>query len=134
MQPVEDVLAEPSFLDLRLEVAMRGGNDPHIDLDRRVVADASYFLLLQHPVQLHLDGKRKLADLVEEERPAGSLLEQSRLGSRCSGERAACMAEQLALHQLGGQRTAIDGNETLFPARTALVDGARGQFLPGARL
>src|SRR5574337_2165675 len=85
VQPVEQVLAEPTRRRLGLEIAMGGTDHPHVDLDGRVVPDAPDLLLLERAVELHLGLERQLADLVEEDRPALGLLEQAWFGRRGAG-------------------------------------------------
>ena len=108
---VVQVVAEPPLGDVGLEVARRRGDDAHVHRARRVVADAAHLALLQRAQQLHLQRQRQLADLVEEERAAVGLLEQSLpLGGR-AGERALRVAEQLALEQRLGNGAAVHGDE-----------------------
>ena len=57
------------------EIAVGRGDDPHVDAEGLVAADALELALLQEAQQLHLDGRRDLADLVEEQRAAVGLLE-----------------------------------------------------------
>ena len=55
--------------------------------------------LLQDAQQLGLQRRRQLADLVEEQRAAVGLLERPTLPLGGAGERAALVAEELALEQ-----------------------------------
>ena len=75
VQPVEQVLPEPSLGDLGFEILVGGGEHPHVHLDRLRAADAGDDAFLEHPQQLGLRGKRHVADFVEEERAAVGLLE-----------------------------------------------------------
>ena len=50
-----------------------------------------------------------------------------------AGEGALLVAEELALHQVLGNRAAVDRDERRSRARAALVDQARGEFLAAAR-
>jgi hypothetical protein len=61
-------------------------------------------------------------------------LEQAQALCVGAGERAALVAEQLALQQVLGYGAAVDGNEPRLAARAALVDGACHQFLARTRL
>ena len=54
---------------------MGRGHDAHVDLHRRRPADALEPPLLEHAEELHLQGRRQLAHLVEEERAAVRQLE-----------------------------------------------------------
>ena len=65
-----------------LQVAVRGGDEPHVDADRLDAADALELALLQRAQELHLHLDRDLADLVEEERAAVGELEAARLRGR----------------------------------------------------
>ena len=74
-EPVVEILPEGSGLDHQLQVAVGGGDDPGIHLDGLVAAHAADLLLLEHPQEAHLEARAGLADLVEEDRAAGGLLE-----------------------------------------------------------
>ena len=95
-------------------------------LIRGVPADRLDDLLLQHAQHLGLRLQAHVADLVEEDRAAVGRLEHAApLGHR-AGERAALVAEQLALDQLLGNRRAVDLDERAVPPAAARVDrGAR---------
>ena len=64
VEPVEEVLAEGSGLDVGLEVAVGGGQDPDLDLDLLRAPDRSHPALLENPQELDLHGGCQLADLV----------------------------------------------------------------------
>jgi hypothetical protein len=51
----------------------------HVDLDGLLAADALELALLQHAQQLQLQGRRHVADLVEEQRPLVGELEAPEL-------------------------------------------------------
>ena len=57
------------------QVAVGGGDDPHVDLDIAVAAERANLTLLQDAEQLHLQGDRHIADLVEKQRAAFGGLE-----------------------------------------------------------
>src|SRR6185295_19640284 len=97
-------------------------------------AEAAELALLQDAQQLHLGGRRHLADLVEEQRPAIGELEAALAPIGGAGERALFVAEDLALEQRLGNRGAVDRDERKAGARAELMDGLRDQFLAGARL
>ena len=73
-------------------------------------------------------------DLVEEDRAAIGRLEQTALLLPGIGERAALVAEQLALQQLLGQRGTRDVDEGTAGPVAVVVDGFRGQVLAGSGL
>ena len=75
VEPVEQVLAEQALPDQLRQIAMRRGDDAHIDPDRRASADRGVFAFLQHAQQPGLRLERHVADLVEKQRAALGLLE-----------------------------------------------------------
>ena len=97
-------------------------------------ADRPHLALLQHAQQLHLQRRRRVADLVEEHRAAVRLLEDALVIGHRAGERAAHVAEQLGLEQRLGERAAVDRHERTARAPAVAVDRARDQLLAGAAL
>ncbi len=93
---VEEVLPEAAGLHVGREVAVRRGDDAHVDLHVARVAEAPDVLLLQDPQELHLEIDGQLADLVEEQRAAGRLLEEAAAVGGGVGEGALPVAEELA--------------------------------------
>ena len=65
-------------LHRRLEVAVRGGDEPHVGLDVLGVADAPDLAHLDRPHELDLQQGRDLGDLVEEQRAALGRGEEAR--------------------------------------------------------
>ena len=100
-QAVVEVLAEAAR---RATAASRSwlvaARSAHVDADRLVAADALELLLLQRAQELRLRLERHVADLVEEERAAVGGLELALAARDRAGERAALVAEELALDQL----------------------------------
>ena len=88
-----EVLAQPAGLDLVLEVAVGGGDDAGVDLDRLGRADRSDLALLEHAQQLDLKAHRHVADLVEEQRAVAAELEDALAVGLGVGEGAAHVAE-----------------------------------------
>ena len=66
--------------------------------------------------------------------PPSACCEAAVAAGRRAGERAALVAEQLALEQRLGQRGAVQLHERALGARAALVDRGRDQLLAGAAL
>src|SRR5262249_33737341 len=90
--------------------------------------------LLQDAQELRLQGRRRLADLVEKDRALVRDLEEALLVAEGAGEGTAAVAEQLALEQALRQRCAVDGDEHAVAARAHAMDGAPQEPLPGSRL
>ena len=132
VQPVVKIATECAALDFLRQIAIGGRHQPEIGAALRGGAHRAKLLLLKHPQQLDLHVQRQFADLVEEGRAAVGFLDQADFGDRGSREGALHVAEQLALHQRADQRRAIDGHER--SGRIDVVDGARDDFLPRARL
>jgi hypothetical protein len=105
-----------------------------VDLDRLARAERPHGALLQHAQQLHLQRGRHVPDLVEQQRAAVGLLEQALVVGVRVGEGAFHVAEQLGFEQRFGNGAAIDRDEGLVGAGAGAVDGARQQFLAGARV
>ena len=99
IEPVEEILAEMAGVDLFLEVPVRGCDNPDVDRDVVRAADTLERLFLEEAEELGLERRYHLADFVEEDRAAVGLLEQPALLLARVGERAALVAEQLALEQ-----------------------------------
>ncbi|OPZ01793.1 MAG: hypothetical protein BWZ09_02644 [Alphaproteobacteria bacterium ADurb.BinA305] len=132
-QAVVEILAEAPLTDLGLEIAVGRRNHTHVDRHRSRATERAELPFLQHAQQFHLEGRRGLADLVEEDRAAIGLLEAPGAVLVGTGEGAALVAEQFGLEQLVGQRTAVLDDEGLVGPPAAVVDGARHHLLAGSR-
>ena len=84
VQSVVEVLPKRSRLHGLGEVAVRRSDEANVDLPARDLADPPHLTLLERAKQLHLHGRRHLAHLVEDDRPAVHALEDRGLnrGSR----------------------------------------------------
>jgi hypothetical protein len=89
---------------------------------------------LEHPQQLGLERERQVADLIEEDGTAVRLLERAGALAERAAERAALVAEELALEERLRDRRAVHGHERPPAARALLVEPARGAFLAGSGL
>ena len=113
VEPVVEVLAERLLADGLEQVAVGGGDDADVDLDRRRAADPLELALLEDAEQLGLGLRGQLADLVEEERAAVGQLEPAAAPGDRAGEGALLVAEQLALDEPRGQGGAVDLDQRL---------------------
>ena len=84
---------------------------------------------LQNSEQLGLDIGRNFADLVQEERPAAGLLEETGVRTHGTGERTAIVSEQLALEDSRCECCAVDRHEGGVRARAEAMEIARQDFL-----
>ena len=134
VQAEVEILAEAAGADLGLQILVGRRQHARVHLDPRRPADRLHRLLLQHAQHLGLRLQAHVADLVEEDRAAVGDLELAAPIRDGAGERAAHVAEQLALDQLFGNRRAVDLDERRRPAPAQRVDRARDELLAGAVL
>ena len=106
------------------EILVGRGEHAHVDVDHVLAADADDLAGLQRAEHLGLRGEIHVADLVEEERAAVGLLEEAALPRLRAGERAALVAEELALDELARDGRAVHLDERRVVARAEAVDGA----------
>ncbi len=133
VEPVEQVLSERSRAHVALHVPRRRGQDPHVDLPHPRLADPADLRLLQHAQELHLEGQRQLAHLVEQHRAPVRLLEEPGLVRGRPGERPAHVPEELRLEQLLGDRAAVDRHERAVAPGAHAVDRAGHDLLAPSR-
>jgi hypothetical protein len=108
VEPVEQVLAELALGDRRLEVAVAGGDDAHVDRLAHAAADALERALLEHAEEL---GWRAGAiSLISSSRacPVGEL-EAAAAHLVGPGERALLVPKSSDSEQVLAQRGAVDG-------------------------
>lgn len=122
-ETVIEVFPERPLLHSIGERSVARGDDPGVDMELLPAAQAHETKLLHRPEELGLQSDGHLPDLVQEEGSPIRQLECAGLALSGSGEGALLIAEQFALHQIGWQRRAVDGDER--PLRTTgLVDEA----------
>ena len=132
MQPVEEILAELARIDQRRQPLVRRADDANVDRFLGRGADLAHLLLLDRAQQLDLHRQRQVGHFVEEQRAAVRGLEESVAIAFGAGERALAVAEELAFHQVLGNRAAVDRHERMLGARAAQMDHARGKLLAAA--
>src|SRR5689334_349730 len=77
LQPEIKILAELTLGHARFEIGVGRGNDARINLNLLPAAHPLKSLVLQESQQLHLNGKRQLADFVQEKRSSFSAVNQT---------------------------------------------------------
>ncbi len=134
VEPEQEVVAKFARGDGRIEIAVGGGDQPHVGRAGARFADAFVALLFEKAEQLGLKLEGQLADLVEEQSaPLGRGDLALGIGDS-SGERAAGMAEERAFEQFGAQaRAAHRDKGPLGPAAPG-VDRPRQHALARAAL
>ena len=131
---VVEVEAEAPVVDLGAQIAVRRGDEAHVDRDLVPSADAAEPAPLERAEQRGLERWRELADLVEEERAAVRALERALVPTVGAGERALLVAEELARDERRRERAAVDDDERAARARALVVERACDQLLAGAGL
>ncbi len=134
VEPVEQIRAKPLRVDHFLKIDVRRGHQARVGAERARVAEPFEFTLLQHTEQLGLQFERRLADFVQEYRPAMGQLEPTDPLRDRAGKRALFVAKQLAFEQAGGNGGAVALHEGMPASRTHAMESASDQFLPRARL
>ena len=129
-----EIAAKASVDHVPLQIAIRGGDHPHVDLDGLGAADALERMPFQHAQELGLNGRAHLADFVEHQRALVRGLELADLALGGTGEGPLLVAEQLAGQQAPRQGGAVQADERPLAARTGKMDRPRDQLLADAAL
>ena len=108
VQPIKQILAQLSVAHRLLDIAVGGREHAHVERYFGSAADPPHPPFLDHAQQLGLQLDLHLGDFVEQQRAAIGDLEASFAAAIGAGKRAALVAEQLALHQILGNRGAVD--------------------------
>src|SRR5882724_4891895 len=111
VQAEVQILAQAALLDRRLEVAVGGGDDAHVDRDLVVRPDRAHRAFLDRAQKPRLERRRQVGDLVQEDRAPVRLLEEARARVVRVREGPARVAEELALEKPLGKRRAVEGHE-----------------------
>ena len=98
-QPIVEVGPQPRALGSGSDRRQGRGDEPHVGHLRLAAADALVGALLQKAQQLGLQRGREIANLVEKQRAAARRLDAALTPRHRSGERAALVAEELALEK-----------------------------------
>src|SRR5271165_2333938 len=102
-----------------------GCQDSNINRGLDLAAEAPQLAIFENAQQFGLSADRHFTNFVEEKSSALSQFEATGAAFECSGERAAFVAENFALHQRLRNSGAVDGNERPIFARTQVVNRAR---------
>ncbi len=133
-EPVVEVIPEGAFLDRCAEVLVGGRQHPDIDAPLLVFADPADLPFLEDAQQLDLHRGRHFSDLVEEDRPAFGLLEQTLAIADGAGKRTGLVPEELAFEQRLGHRPTVHRHEPFPGAFRVLVDVAGENLLADSGL
>ena len=122
VQPVEQIGTEAASLDFLRQIAIGGGDDPHIGGLLAAGAEAAIAAAFQEPQELGLERQRHLADLIEKQRAALRRLDKARTRLCGPGESSALDPEKLRFEQIAGKRGAIHDDERPIGARAGIVN------------
>ena len=131
VEPEQQVLAEPTLLDLLDQIAVRGRQHADVDPDGCRPADPVDHALLECTQELRLQPDIHLRYLVEEERAPGRFLELADPSRDRARERALLVPEQLGFEEGLRDRRAVDGHERLVAPGGSGMDMARHDLLAG---
>ena len=128
VESVIEILAETAFRNLVRQVTRGRRDDADIDLDDACTADASEALVGEHAQDAGLRRDRHVGDLVEKQRPAMRLFEQSG-----ADEIAALFdPEQFLFDALGHHPRGANDHERRLGALAPAMEQAGGDFLADA--
>jgi hypothetical protein len=134
VQAVVEVLPELAAVDQGRELLVGRADDADIDGVLLRGADLAHFLFLDRAQELHLHLQRQVGDFVEEQRSSIGRLEETVAVGLGAGERAFAIAEELALHQVLGDGSAVHGDEGQLGARRHRRGSSRRELLAAAGL
>jgi hypothetical protein len=124
IETVIEIASElPAFHHLR-QIAMCGCYQPNVNLMRVGAAEAFKLSLLENPQQLGLQGERKIADFIKEERPSVSRLEPSEPLRESTSEGSLFMAKEFAFQKICRDRSAIQLYKRAPTPVAQVVNGA----------
>src|SRR6185436_15332313 len=132
-ETIVQIFAEVVIRQRLLQVAVGRRQNADVDFDLLLASEAANAARFDRAQKLDLDVRRHLRDFVEEDRPAVSHLERTRLLVDRSGEGTLLVSEQLVFQNVFRQRGAVQGEEWSLDALALGVDGAGDQLLARAR-
>src|SRR5450830_975909 len=131
LQTVPEIFSETSLPYSARQITVGGGDDAYIDGNQLAAADRRQLSLLQHAQNFGLCRQSHVADLIQKQGATVSLSKAPDPFTDSTGERTFDMAEQLAFHQIGGNRGTVDGDKRPGGACAVAMQGARYQLFAG---
>src|SRR5581483_583725 len=113
VQPVKKVFSKIAGSNPTFQIAVSGSHDAHVDMKSLTTAETFEAAFLQETQHFGLCIQVHVADFVEKEGPAMSLLELAQASFFRSCKGSSFVAEQLAFQKGAGQAGAVDGHERL---------------------
>src|SRR5690606_19246882 len=110
-EAIPQVFTKPLLANHGGQVAVRCGDDSHIDLHWHAAADTFDLPILDDAEKTNLSVQRELANLIQEKcAPVGPFKPPMSRFVR-AGEATALVPEQLGVNQFGGNGSAVDSQE-----------------------
>ncbi len=134
VEPVEEIGAEPSGQDLRLEIPVGRRDEAVVHLDLPVGSHRGDPSGLEDPQQRGLELQGHVPDLVQEEGPPVGLPDLPGPALVRAGERAPLVAEELAGEEVRGDCGAVDRDEGSRGPGAAAMEELGDHLLAGAAL
>ena len=110
------------------QIAVGGGDDPHVYADGLGPPDPFKFAFLQKSQQLGLKLRGNIPDFIEKHRAAVGQFHLAFFQLQGAGKRSLFMAEKLALQQFLRQSDTVDRDERLVFSVAPVMDRA-GKYL-----
>ncbi len=129
VESIVEVFPERLVSEGLFQIPVGSRRNPDIDLDGLIASHPLKFLFLEHPQQFHLKGRRKIADLIEEDASPVGLLEPADPPLDGSGKGPSFVTEQLALEKILRQGCAVDLDEGSTCPGASLMDHVGNEFL-----
>src|SRR6267378_7006950 len=133
VKTVKQIAAKCTRCDSRLQIAVGGGDDPHIGSDRLIAAHTLKLPLLQNTQQRNLSFRGQLTDFIKEEGAFFCKLEPTQPPLRCPRKGALLMTEQLRCNQRRGNCSTTHTDESARGPPRSFVDRAGDQLFACAR-
>ncbi|CCJ84281.1 hypothetical protein BN133_658 [Cronobacter dublinensis 582] len=132
VQTVIEIASELAVRHHLAQIAVSGGDKPHVGLDDFIAAEPLKLLLLQHAQQLRLEIQRHVAHFIQKQAALVGKLKTPDTLRAGTGKRAALVAEQIALQQACGHRRAVEFHHPPPVAVAQVMDSARDKLFAGA--
>ena len=132
VEPVVEIAAEFPVDNHLLEIAVGGGDQSNVGLNQLVAPQTFELLLLEDAQQFGLQFQRHIAHFIEEQGAFVRQFEAADTLGAGPGERAAFVAEQIALQQPGGHRGAVHLHHPPTVSSAEVMNGAGDKLFAGA--
>ena len=134
IEPVKQIFPELMAADHQRQIPMRRRDKANVNMNGLVASQPLELLFLQRAQQLWLQFQTNVANFIQEQRAAIGNFKAAAFLQQSASERTLLMSEQFAFDKPGWNSSAIETYERSVSSWTEVMDCARNQFFPGARL